>query len=80
MWYYVRDSDSSALMMCVMCVGGATTMCVGGGRLSVHFDVHDDSDMLTLDDFFDLYYAPANCFGAPLDAQVVWPLPPSLNF
>ena len=64
--------------VCDVCVGGDDD--VGGGRLSVHFDVHDDSDMLTLDDFFDLYYAPAKCFGAPLDAQVVWPLPPSLNF
>ena len=57
-------------------------MCGGDGCLStlLHFDIHEDSDMLTLDDFFDLYYAPAKCFGAPLDAQVVWPLPPSLNF
>ena len=38
------------------------------------------SDILTLDDFFDLYYSPNKCLGSPLDSEVVWPLPPSLNF
>ena len=38
------------------------------------------SDILSLDDFFDLYYSPAKCLGGPLDSEVVWPLPPSLNF
>merc|ERR1712216_856775 len=49
-------------------------------RLQDVLGLTQSSDMLTLDDFSDLYYAPAKCFGAPLDAQVVWPLPPSLNF
>lgn len=49
-------------------------------RLQDVLGLTQSSDMLTLDDFFDLYYAPAKCFGAPLDAQVVWPLPPALNF
>jgi len=38
------------------------------------------NDILTLEDFFDLYYSPAKCLGGPLDSEVVWPLPPSLNF
>jgi hypothetical protein len=49
-------------------------------RLQDVLGLTQSNDILTLDDFFDLYYSPAKCLGGPLDSELVWPLPPSLDF
>lgn len=36
--------------------------------------------VMTLKEFFDLYYTPTMCLGGPLDSEVCWPLPASLSY
>lgn len=36
--------------------------------------------VMTLQDFFNLYYTPTMCLGGPLDSEICWPLPATLNY
>ncbi|KAJ1479262.1 hypothetical protein T484DRAFT_1959256 [Baffinella frigidus] len=37
-------------------------------------------DIMSLEEFFDLYYSPRRCLGGPLDTEICWPLPPTLSY
>mmetsp|Transcript_24114 Transcript_24114/g.78485 ORF Transcript_24114/g.78485 Transcript_24114/m.78485 type:complete len:105 (-) Transcript_24114:202-516(-) len=37
-------------------------------------------DVMSLEEYFDLYYTPMRCLGSPLDSEIVWPLPPNLVY
>jgi hypothetical protein len=40
----------------------------------------NSEDVMSLEEFFDLYYNPSRCLGGPLDSEVCWPLPPTLRY